>query len=194
MQRCPPAGEPCHREIEAAPEEVHRAHLADEARAERFHHPVALHQRAPEFLRESRIVLRVHTVLVERERVRDLVRHGPDVHGDVEPLQQLHEGGVEIHHRHRRERERLDPPVAGLHDQPVLDEVEHDAEGARAEGDRRGREPARRHVKCDVPPMIDSRCQRQADLADDLRPQMERVAGLAPVGERQAGPGGGRGG
>jgi hypothetical protein len=36
--------------------------------------------------------------------------------------------------------------------------------------------------------MIDQRRERDAHLANDLRPQMQRVAGVAPRRKRQIGP------
>ena len=63
---------------------MHRARLADEAGAEFIHHAVGLHQRLPEALRVVGIILRVGAVLLERNRVLDFARHGPDVHVDAE--------------------------------------------------------------------------------------------------------------
>ena len=56
-------------------------------------------------------------------------------------------------------------------------------------GDRRGREPARGHVERDVPRVIDPGRQREADLADDLRPQVQGRVGVPPLVEREVGPG-----
>jgi len=85
VQRRGPAGKPRHREIEAAPEEMHRAALADEARAELPEHAVALHQRPPEAVRGVRFVVAQHRVLRERRRVRQFIRMDVDFHRDAEP-------------------------------------------------------------------------------------------------------------
>src|SRR5439155_16237413 len=47
---------------------------------------------------------------------------------------------------------------------------------------------ARGHEKGCIPPMIDERSKRNAHLADDLRPQLQRVTSFAPRGERQIRP------
>ena len=51
-----------------------------------------------------------------------------------------------------------------------------------------GRSDRANHIKSDVPPMIDERRQRQAHLADDLRPAVQRFTGLAPRGKRKIRP------
>ena len=70
----------------------------------------------------------------------------------------------------------------------MVDEIEVDLEAARAVRHRRGREPARGHIERHLPPVIDQRRLRQADLADHLRPKLQRRAGVAPFGEGQARP------
>ena len=54
---------------------------------------------------------------------------------------------------------------------------------------RPGGEPARGHEQHDAPPVVRQRRERELHLADDLRPQMQRVAGVGPVriGERRPG-------
>ena len=59
------AGEARHREIKRAPEEMRRAHLAEEARAKDVEHAVGLHQLAPEHVRRGGIVACVRAVGVE---------------------------------------------------------------------------------------------------------------------------------
>ena len=48
MPRRAAAGKPRHREIEAAPEEMHRARLAEEAGAELLEHAIGIDQDLPE--------------------------------------------------------------------------------------------------------------------------------------------------
>ena len=73
-------------------------------------------------------------------------------------------------------------------DEPVVEEVEPDLEGLRAVGDRRGRQAPRVQVERNVPPVIERGRQRQADLARDLRPHVERGAGVLPLGQGQLRP------
>src|SRR4051812_33862062 len=48
-----------HRQVETAPEKVHRAHLANEARAKLGEYPLRLSHRAPKELHRLRIVARM---------------------------------------------------------------------------------------------------------------------------------------
>src|SRR6185295_3012220 len=57
------AGEARHREIERAPEEMHRAHFAEIARAEHVEDAIRLHELAPERLRGGGVIARVRAVL-----------------------------------------------------------------------------------------------------------------------------------
>src|SRR5215471_4606605 len=110
------AGKPRHRQVETAPEEMYRTRLADEARAKFMHHAIGLHQSQPESLRGEAVILRMDAVALERDRVLDLTRHGPDVHLDAETAKALHEFGIEVGHRHRLEREVFDLAVARFDD------------------------------------------------------------------------------
>src|SRR3546814_7682624 len=74
MQRRTPAREARHRQIEAAPEEVYGAHLADVARTELLEHAIDLVQHSPEALCVLRVVGGVLPILAERDWVRHLVR------------------------------------------------------------------------------------------------------------------------
>ena len=70
----------------------------------------------------------------------------------------------------------------------MADQIEDDIE--RAAGIRvcRRDEAARIDVESDIPPMIDQRRQLEPHLAGDLRPAVQRFAGVAPGGERQVRP------
>src|SRR3546814_13275704 len=74
MQRRTPAREARHRQIEAAPEEVDGAHLADVARTELLEHAIDLEQPSPEALCVLRVVGGVLPILAERDWVRHVVR------------------------------------------------------------------------------------------------------------------------
>ena len=89
----------------------------------------------------------------------------------------------------RRERDVVRAAVADAEPQHVRAEVELEVERAAVLARHaRGRQPARGDVERDVPPVIDERRQRQADLAGDLRPEVQRVARFAPFVERERRP------
>ena len=134
------------------------------------------------------VVLRVQVILVEWHRVLDFNRHGPDAHVDVEVAQPFHEFDVEIGDRHRRQRKTLDAAVIPGDAQLVVDKIEQNVEGALAAAVLRRHQAARVDAEGRVPPMIDERRAGEPHLAGDLRPQLQRVAGLAPRVERQVGP------
>ena len=66
---------------------MHRAGLADEARAEDLEHFVHGNQGAPEAAGIFLVILGMHAVLVEGDRVRHLDRHVPDLHVNLERSQ-----------------------------------------------------------------------------------------------------------
>src|SRR5207302_5853265 len=70
----------------------------------------------------------------------------------------------------------------------MRNKIEVDLKGAAAIGDRRGRKPARADVERHVPGMVQPGRALQADLADDLAPELQRFTGLAPRGGRQFRP------
>ena len=126
---------------------MHRARLADEARAKFIHHAIGLQQGQPEFLRVDWIILRMGAVPVERDRVLDFTRHGPDVDVDAKTAQALHELAIEVGNRHRFERKAFDTAIAGLDNQPVIGEVKDDIERSPVIGHRRRSKSARGHLK-----------------------------------------------
>ena len=48
--------------------------------------------------------------------------------------------------------------------------------------------PPRRDIERYVPGMVDPGCEQQADLADDLRPQMKTCNRIRPLSEIEFGP------
>ena len=64
----------------------------------------------------------------------------------------------------------------------MVDEIEIYLQRAAPPGHRRGGEPARGDIEGNAPPVIDPRRQREPDLADHLRPQMQGRAGIGPGG------------
>ncbi len=74
--------------------------------------------------------------------------------------------------------------IAGLKQQYVFDEVEVDLQHPRAVGHRRGGEAANGGVKGYATGVVDSRHECEPNLADDLHPELEGGAGVAPCGLR----------
>ena len=183
MRRRAAAGKARHCQVEAAPEEMHRAHLADKAGAECSENPVGLHQDPPEAVDVFGVIGAVLPILLERYGIGDLDRRRPNPDVEPERLQPLHDLAVEIGNGAGTQRETFGRPVIGRNRQAVTDEIEIDLEGPSAVGDRRGGQPAARHIERDLPPVIDQRRLRQPDLADHLGPHMKRAAGVAPFRE-----------
>ena len=88
-----------------------------------------------------------------------------------------------------RERERLDLAAMRADDEPVVDEVERRVEGDALVAHRLRAEPAGIDAEGDVPPVVARRRRRELHLADDLRPEVERVPWSAarPRTEAQVG-------
>src|SRR5207253_5636157 len=83
MGRRGAAGKAGDRHIEAAPEKMHGARLAEKARAELLEHPIHIDEHAPELLRLAPIISRVGAVLLKRDGVGELDRDRPD--RDLQP-------------------------------------------------------------------------------------------------------------
>src|SRR5207248_8530778 len=68
----------------------------------------------------------------------------------------------------------------------VFDEVKIDGKGAASIGNGRGGQPTRGDIQRDMPPVVHKWTQLHSDLAYDLRPHVERLAGVLPclIGER----------
>ena len=164
---------------------MHRARLAEEAGAELREHLVRRAEDAPEAVGIVAVVGRMHAILGERDRIGDFVRLAVDRDRDAEAGQRVQHVAVEFRDRHRLEHDLAEVAVAGAHPQHVIDEVEIDLEGARAVGDRRRGEPARGDVERHVPGMIEPGRAREPDLADDLRPQLQRL-GRCPATPHRA--------
>ena len=190
MWRRGPPGEPGVGEVERSPEQVHRAGLADEPGAEHLEDALHLDEREPEPPHGVRVVAGVDPVVRERDRVGDLDRHRPDLGGDTEV-------GEQRHRRSRRSR------------RPGVDQVERTTRrpttvmtsrrwstksksiwnaGPVGCGISEVVSPRRRHVQRDVPPVVDERLVGQAHLADHLGVQVQGVAGVLPVGNRDRRP------
>jgi hypothetical protein len=128
MARRAAAGKPGGREIEAAPEEMHRARLAEKAAAEQLEDAVDLDERAPEAMDRVGIVAGMAAVVGKAGRVRDLARHVVDGDRDAEAAEQRENAAMELGDGLRREGKPVLVAAAGAHDQPVSDEIEIDFE------------------------------------------------------------------
>ena len=182
------AGKARHREIEAAPEEMHGAAFALEASAENIQHPVGLHELAPEPLCRLAIVGGVLAIALERNGVFDFRRHGPDPDVNIERMEALHDLGVEISDRARRQGEPFAPSVAHSQRQPVREKVEVDLHVPAPVRHRRRAQSAGGDVERDLPPVVHHGRQREPDLADHLRPQVQGRAGVLPLVEGELRP------
>src|SRR5437763_13467715 len=98
MRRCGPAGKARYREIEAAPEKMHRTALTAEMRTKFLENPISLQKHAPESIGVFRIVSRVFLIAVERDRFQRFVRPHPDLHFNAEFSQFTHHLAIESCH------------------------------------------------------------------------------------------------
>ena len=101
MRRRRTPGKTRHGQIKTAPEKMHRTAFAAETRAKLLKYAIALHQNAPEPVGILAIVGAVLFILIERDRIFDLVRHGVDSHRQIRARQRLHHCPVKFRHRLR---------------------------------------------------------------------------------------------
>src|SRR5690606_34593251 len=96
MERRAPAGKAGHGKIEAAPEEMHRARLAEEAGAELLQGERGGNQRAMEARNRIRIIGTRPVVRIETHRIGQFV--GPPVEYGIaaERLDRLAEAAMEV--------------------------------------------------------------------------------------------------
>jgi hypothetical protein len=113
---------------------MHGAALAEKGGAERREDAVDLEQDSPEALRVFRVVGRMLRVLVERNRVYDLVRHAIDAHRKSQRIEHRHHFGVKVGHRARSKRQTPLASVAHAEHHRVVDEIEGYVEHALAVG------------------------------------------------------------
>ncbi len=142
------------REIEASPEEVHRAHLAEIAAPKHLEDAIGLHERPPESVRRIGVVSAVRAILVEGRRVFHLVRLSVNRDFDPKLGQVPHHVVIEVGDGPRLKREAPFSPVGGAEAQAVVDEVELDFDVALGKRNGRRREAARRHVERHVPGVV----------------------------------------
>ena len=85
---------------------MHRAALSNESRAEVFQNRIHRDQDAEESLDRDPIVGFVHLILLEWDRIRNLVRGGMDFDVDAERVQGAHQFAIKVRNRARRKLQR----------------------------------------------------------------------------------------
>src|SRR5690348_5592665 len=91
-----PAGKSRHCQIETAPEKVDRTRFSDKLRAEFAEHRITTHESTPESIRILWIVRSMLDIPIERDRIGDLDRHLPDLHGNSQRSECCQELPVKI--------------------------------------------------------------------------------------------------
>src|SRR4029078_3134239 len=188
MTRRGPARKARHGQIETAPEEMHRARLAEKAGAKMTHDLVRGRENAKEATCVFGIVGLVNVVLVERDGTRNFTGHRIDLEEKAELTQRHSHLGVERRNRYRPHYNPADIAVAHAEPHHVLDEVELYFQAAAFAGHRRGRQPPCRDVKRTVPCGFEPWRQQKPDLAYDLCPKMQGVARGPPGRQWQLRP------
>src|SRR4029079_6674217 len=135
---------------------------------------------APERLREITVVGRVNLILAEPDRVGNFVGKLVDADVDAEFGKRAHDVRIEIGHAARVEPDRLFAALAGRDAQHMVQTVEVGLEAAVAIRNRRRGQATRRYIENDVPGVVEPRGLHEPYFADDLRPELERGAGILP--------------
>src|SRR5438270_3815450 len=147
MWRCRAAGKPRHRQIETAPEKMHRAAFAAKAGSKLFEHPIALQKHTPKSICVFGVVGPVLVVALKGHSVHNFVRRGVDLHGDAKLAQGFHNGTVKLRNTLGLEFQHSEAAVVREDSQFVRDEIEMNLECAGPEWDRARGEAARGQIK-----------------------------------------------
>src|ERR1700687_705333 len=139
MARRAPAGKTRHGEIEAAPEEMYRARLAEEAGAESLEHPIGIEQHLKKAPHRGRIIGCMPVVLRKSDRLRQFVRHLVDHEVNAELGECGHDRRIKTRDRLSGQRKLPRGAVAGRNTQGMVDEVEVDLKASAVFLFRRGR-------------------------------------------------------
>src|SRR5579883_648289 len=113
MLRRRSAGEPRYGKIQRAKEQVHRAALADEARAKFFHNAVRLNENPPEPMRVIPIVRPVRFVQIEADWLRNFIGFFVNRDMKIEASHLADEPAVKRGYRLRLERKSGHVAIAG---------------------------------------------------------------------------------
>jgi hypothetical protein len=105
----------------------------------------------------------VRLVFAEANWVRHFVGPLANFHFYPKVSQSCHHSHIKIGYRLRSQRY-----LPLLDTKQMVDEIEVDLKNSFAERNRRGREPARRHVESDVPGMIEPWSLRQSNFAEPI--------------------------
>ena len=187
-RRCRPSRKPRHRQIEASPEEMHRAHLPQKPRPKPPKDLLRQHQHAPEPMRILRVIRPVIPVQIEPDRSPHLHRRRMNLHRNPQRSQTRQILAIEIRHRLRPQMRRQSLPRPQPQMQLMIHKVELDIQHIVAILHRRRPQPPRRDIQRHIPPMVLQRSQRQSRLPHDLRPHMQRIRRSLPLSPRQLRP------
>src|SRR5947209_4283192 len=121
-----PSGKTRAGQVEASPEEMHRAAFADEAGAEFLQDHAGGKQNPPEAPCERGIVRAMPLVPLEWDGLGDFLRFGIDGAVDTEPVQRLHQAVVKGRDGARLQRLHLEAAIAGPNLELVLQKIELD--------------------------------------------------------------------
>src|ERR1700752_4290581 len=131
MRRRRSPGKTGHCQIKATPEKVYRATFAAEARPEFLKHTIALDENAPEPICVLAVIRMVLFILLERDRVLDLVRHRVDGDGQLEISQCLHHCLVKFRDGLWFQLDRSPSAIAFKDAQLVIDEIKSYLKGGK---------------------------------------------------------------
>ena len=111
MPRSASAGKPRHGEIEAAPEEMHRAHFAKISGTKALEDLVNGHEGLKKVRDRSGRIGPLGAILHKRDRIGNFVGPPVKVRGTAERTDQIAKALVKLGDRHRGEREPRRSPV-----------------------------------------------------------------------------------
>src|SRR5262245_9450272 len=125
---------------------------------------------------------------LKADRVGNLIGQFVDPHVNAELRKSAKKIGIEVGDAPRGEAYFCLSPIGRRSTQDVVQKIEIELEGPFAVRDGRRGQTSRPKVKNNVPGMIEPGRLREADLADNLRPQLQRGAGVLPGLVRQFRP------
>src|SRR6185437_3314870 len=134
------------REIEAAPEKMYGAGLADESRAKLFEDGVNGCEDSPEAIGILRIVRVMRGIAIEANRIGNLHGHGPHFGFDSEDREIVHELFVKAGHASGNQIHYFCLTAAGRDPEHMIDEIEFHLEDSERVGNWRGGQAARADV------------------------------------------------
>ncbi|MNQ73402.1 hypothetical protein D3C85_881310 [compost metagenome] len=188
MQGRRPSREPRHRQIERAPEQLDGTALAQKPCAKQVEHPVHLHQSPPVVTRDLGVIDAKPLVQRKGRRLGHFVGRQVDAARHAQRAQGVLHLGVEVGDGPGFQHNPALASVADPDDQGPGDEVELHRKPDRAVRDQARRQPPRRNPQRHVPAVVQPGRLRQPRLADDLRPQLQRLHRRPQRRGRQFGP------